>query len=85
MCKYDNGDNDDFSYNSRNIKNPVHNVNQNVTPSSAQKSNINTNKSVNDSNIQSNNNFVTPAYIFLTEIMPADLLIVPTFALTKIL
>ena len=60
ILKSVNRDNDDFSYNSRNIKNTVDNVNKNLTPSSAQKSNINTDKSVNDSNIQSNNNYASP-------------------------
>ena len=55
-----NRGNDDFSYNLKNIKNPVDNVNRNVTPGSAHKTNINTNISVNDSN----NNFATPANIF---------------------
>ena len=32
MLKSGNGDNDDFSYNSRNIKNTVDNANKNVTP-----------------------------------------------------
>ena len=45
-----NRDNDDFSYKLGNIKNPVDNVNKTVTPSSAHK-NINTDNSVNDSNI----------------------------------
>ena len=35
-----------------------------TTPSSARKNNINTGKSVSDSDIQSNNNFATPADIF---------------------
>lgn len=35
-----------------------------MTPSSAHKDNINTEKSVSDSNIQCNNNFTTPADIF---------------------
>ena len=35
-----------------------------MTPSSAHKDNVNTEKSVSDSNIQSNNNFATPADIF---------------------
>ena len=56
--------NEDFSSKSRSIKNLVHNVNKNVTPSSAHNSNINTDKSVNDSNIQSNNNLATPSDIF---------------------
>ena len=56
-------DNDDFSYNSRIIKNLVDNVNKNVTPSSSHK-NINTDKNVDYSNIESNNNFATPADIF---------------------
>ena len=55
-----NRDNDDFL---RNIKNPADNVNKNVTPSSPHK-NINTDRNVNNSNIQSNNNFATPADIF---------------------
>ena len=63
MSKSVNRDNDDFSYSSRNIKNPVDNVNKNVTPSSPHK-NINTDKNVSDSDIQSNNNFATPADIF---------------------
>ena len=41
----------------------VDDVNKSVTPSSPHKS-INTDKSVKDSNIQSNNNFATPADIF---------------------
>ena len=49
MSKSVNRDNDDFSYNSRNIKNPVDNTNINVTASSAHKSNSNTDKSVKDS------------------------------------
>ena len=44
----------DFSYNSRNIKITVDNVNENVTPSCAHKSNINKGKSVIDSNVESN-------------------------------
>ena len=56
--------NEDFSSKSRSIKNLVHNVNKNVTPSSAHNSIINTDKRVNDSNIQSNNNFATPSDIF---------------------
>ena len=60
MSKSVNRDNDDFS---RNIKNRVENVNKNVTPSSLHK-NFNTDKNVNNSNIQSNNNFATPADIF---------------------
>ena len=60
MSKSVNRDNDDFS---RNIKNRVDNVNKIVTPSSPHK-NINTDKNVNNSNIQSNNNFATPADIF---------------------
>ena len=63
MPKSVNRDNDDSSYNSRIIKNLVDNVNKNVTPSSPHK-NINTDKNVNNSNIQSNNNFATPAHIF---------------------
>ena len=55
-----NRDNDDFS---RNIKNPVDNVNKNVTPSSPHK-NVNSDKNVNDSNIKSNNSLATPADIF---------------------
>ena len=60
MLKSVKCDNDDFCYNSRNIKNTVDNVNKNLTPSSAQKSNISTDKSVNDSNIQSNHNYASP-------------------------
>ena len=60
MSKSVNRDNNDFS---RNIKNQVDNVNKNVTPSSPLK-NFNTDKNVNNSNIQSNNNFATPADIF---------------------
>ena len=63
MSKSVNRDNDYFSYNSRNIENQVDNVNKNVTPSSPRKS-INTDKNVNDSDIQSNNNFAIPADIF---------------------
>ena len=64
MSKSVNRDNDDFSYNTRNIKNLVGTVNKNVTPSSPHKS-INTDKNVKDLNIRSiNNNFVTPADIF---------------------
>ena len=72
MSKSVNRDNDDFSYNSRNVKNPVDNVNKNVTPSSPHKS-INTNKSINDSNI---NVTIIPLLlqIFLTEIMKENLL-----------
>lgn len=73
MLKSRNGDNDDFSYNSRNIKNTVDNANKNVTPrvflrvifkcnpSSAY---INFQKFSKDSNIQSNNNYATSADIF---------------------
>ena len=50
MPKSVNRDNDDFSYNSRIIKNLVDNVNKNVTPSSPHK-NINTDKNVDNSNI----------------------------------
>ena len=60
MSKSVNRDNDDFS---RNIKNPVDNVNKNVTPSSPHK-NVNSDKNVNDSNIKSNNILATPADIF---------------------
>ena len=60
MSKSVNRGNDDFL---RNIKNPADNVNKNVTPSSPHK-NINTDRNVNNSNIQSNNNFATPADIF---------------------
>ena len=60
MSKSVNRDNDDFS---RNIKNRVDNANKNVTPSSLHK-NFNTDKNVNNSNIQSNNNSATPADIF---------------------
>ena len=60
MSKSVKRDNDDFS---RNIKNREHNVNKNVTPSSPHK-NFNTDENVNNSNIQSNNNFATPADIF---------------------
>ena len=63
MSKSVNRDNDDFSYNSRIIKNVVDTVNKNVTPSSPHK-NINTDKNVNNSNIQSNNNFATSADVF---------------------
>ena len=52
--------NNDFS---RNMKNRVDNVNKNVTPSSPHKS-FNTDENVNNSNIQSKNNFATPADIF---------------------
>ena len=44
MSKSVNRDNDDFS---RNIKNPVDNVNKNVTPSSPHE-NVNTDKNVKD-------------------------------------
>ena len=60
MSKSVTRDNNDFS---RNIKSRVDNVNKNVTPSSPLK-NFNTDKNVNNSNIQSNNNFATPADIF---------------------
>ena len=60
MSKSVNRDNHYFS---RNIKNRVDNVNKNVTPSSPHK-NFNADKNVNNSNIQSNNNFATPADIF---------------------
>ena len=63
ISKSVNLDNDDFSGNSRNIKNPVANVNKNVTPSSPHKC-INTDKSVNNSNIQNNYNSATPAGVF---------------------
>ena len=63
MSKSVNRDNDDFFHNSRNKKSPVDNVSKNVTPSSPHKSS-NTDKSVNGSNIQSNNNVATPADIF---------------------
>ena len=45
-------------------KNSVNNFNKNLTPSSAHKSYINTNQSVSDSDIQSDNNFATSADIF---------------------
>ena len=77
MSKSVKRDNDNFS---RNIKNPVDNVNKNVTPSSPHK-NINTDKNVNNSNIQSNNRLATPADM----IMKKNLLKVPKFALTKML
>ena len=51
MSKSVNRDNDDISYNSRNIKNPVINVNKNVTPWIPH-INFNTNKNVNNSNIK---------------------------------
>ena len=51
MSKSVKRDNDDISYNSRNIKNPVDHVNKNVTPSIPHK-NLNTNKNVNNSNIK---------------------------------
>ena len=63
MSKSVNRDKNDFS---RNIKNPVDNVNKNVTPASPHK-NINTDKNVNDSIIQSNNNLATPADTFNRE------------------
>ena len=80
ISKLANHGNDDFS---RNIKNPVDNVNKNVTPSSPQK-NINTDKNVNDSNIQNNNNFAIPAELFNQD-NEKNLLKVPKFALAKIL
>ena len=63
MLKSVNQDNGDLFYSTGKIKNKVDNVNKNLTPSSAHKG-ISTDKSVNDSNIQSNNNFATPADIF---------------------
>ena len=63
MLKSVNQDNGDFFYSTGKIKNKVDNVNKNLTPSSAHKG-IHIDKSVNDSNIQSNNNFATPADIF---------------------
>ena len=64
MLKSMNRDNDDFFCNSRNIKNSVDNVNKHVTLSIAHKSNINTDKRVNDPDIQNNNNFAIPADTF---------------------
>ena len=72
--------NNDFS---RNMKNRVDNVNKNVTPSSPHK-NFNTDENVNNSNIQSKNNFATPADIFNRD-SEKKLLKVPTFALMKTL
>lgn len=53
MLKSVKHDKDDFYQTSRNMKNTVDNVNKNATPSSANKSNINSDKSANDSIIQS--------------------------------
>lgn len=53
MLKSVKHDKDDFYHTSRNMKNTVDNVNKNATPSSANKSKINSDKSANDSIIQS--------------------------------
>ena len=53
MLKSVKHDKDDFYHTSRNMKNTVDNVTKNATPSSANKSNINSDKSANDSVIQS--------------------------------
>lgn len=63
-----NRESDHFFYSSTFIKNPLDkNVNKNVTLSSAHRSNIETDKSANDLNIQSSNSFTTPADIFIQD------------------
>ena len=93
MLKSGNGDNDDFSYNSRNIKNTVDNANKNVTPRVFSRVIFKCNPSsayINFQKFSKDSKFkviiiTLRLQIFLIETISMNSPSVPKFVLTKIL